>query len=477
MRGNYFLHSSGDSPFRSSFILRNRQALLIILFCIAIFLTGIVCLSLGVDKTIYFLWMTILSFSFLSLSKIEWAVALFLLVAPLQFVVRIGAPYDPFLALWRSYLYIILFFVWFMMFCMRRFKFPDSRWAVIILLFNSIGLINIINSPTITVGLSGFREVVRFSGLYIIIYSLLMYNEENAKIFIYSIISGGIIAGIIQLCGYLTDSKIVTGIVYEAGTRPIFGIRIPRMASIILGGPSSIGTLLSATGIMCLANSFKNNKKWILISLFLFSVALLTLAQTTFIAIITGLLVVLVGSYKQKIPIVNKALIFLLFIGAIIIFLIPGAWIGAYDIYKRGIHLLTYWWNILYQNLEILFIGNGFRTSSPYLIQRFYSTYNEISSSVDWGWAGLIWQMGFPISILMVLFLFIIPFKGIKAFQKNVEVQYNDLLLTSSAGMIVFAMDFHSIPWTRAGADSSLFALAAIITFYLKTRFVQANIR
>lgn len=444
----------------------------LIFFVYVTFLSTLVLLTFGKGNIEYLLRVAVISFLFLSLLNIEWAVLLFILVAPFQFLIRrYSMDYIP-LSLWREYLYIILMFCYFLYLSIGRLRFPRESNNAIILFFNAIGIIGIILAPSLMVGLAGFKETVRFSGIYIVIYSLLKDNPNRSTRFIYTIVIGGLITAFIQAYGYFTNAKIVVDI-FTPLVRSVFGLPIHRMGSIVLGGPASMGRFLAALAIMCLCINLKKQKGallWFLAFLFLTCMSILSTSQTALLALVVGLLSINLGyqSPKPSLIKVKKILTFLLFVAVVIIYLKPRFWLGLEDLYLRGMGMVDYWKGIMPETFASFLLGNGFRTGSAILTERMAYEYMDVTTMVDWGWSGLIYQMGFPVAVLMFIFTFINPIKGIVSMRINPKYEFNPILLIACAGMLSFSMYVHMVPWSSPGPDIYIFVLAAIVNYLRK---------
>jgi hypothetical protein len=408
------------------------------------------------------------SFFVLSLLDMERAVVIFILAAPFHFVVRGYFLHDIILSVWRELLFAALLFAWHINIAVGRLRLTREVGTIIILIFNLYGICGIVNAPSILVGLAGFKETVRFSALYLVVFSLLRRNPKKVTTFVYAITAAGLLFSVIQGHAYFTGAEMGR-LVESVGSRIVFGRAVERMLPFITGAPAEIGRLVAPIAVMCLSIGLVKHKGmllWFMAFVYLVYIALLTVSQTALLILMVGLLGIYLGYRTKKVVTVNvkRLLAFLLFLSAIVILVTPGFWIGTGDLVRRGGGMIAYWLRLVPADAVHFIIGKGFRTGSRILHSQLgYDYSGDITTLVDWGWAGLAYQLGVPMAIGILAFVFSSSIKGIVMARKEDAMPF---ILTASVGALAFSLNFHGIPWTSMGADVYIFVLLAIVNYY-----------
>ena len=166
----------------------------------------------------------------------------------------------------------------------------DNRFNLIMSVYIIYMLMQIFRTPSLIVGVLGFREVVEFMFAFFLAQFFLRTESRVKKAIQFIFISGFVVA----LIGIIQKS---TGVNYDHNAIHLNGIKIYRLSS-TLGNPNTLGFFMVITILISIILLFNKSKIGIKRFFILFSIVLiasclfLSYSRTAFIGLAVGILVI-----------------------------------------------------------------------------------------------------------------------------------------------------------------------------------------
>ncbi len=178
----------------------------------------------------------------LSLSKRPlYALVLLIMLSPFQAFFRIAFPESTAVLLWRDALAYGLVVVCVSRAVIRHQRLPRHWINGILIAYIAYGLLMILPSVNITVGLYGFHAAVRYAPLYFATL-LVIRNEQDVRLLSKATLVGATVLALLGIWQFLAPETPVFQMGSEFapnerfGQRSLFGIYFPRIDSLYMGG-------------------------------------------------------------------------------------------------------------------------------------------------------------------------------------------------------------------------------------------------
>lgn len=206
-----------------------------------------------------FLFVGVASVIALCLLEINWAICLLILLSPFHYAIK-ELSSSAVVDIWRELLLILIVSTWLLQVFLGRRSFPQNNLLNIVVgAYLVWGVVAILNSASLLVGLAGFRFMFSFLPLYFVATSTIA-DEADIKRFVWAILASGVIVAVIAIVQFFLVP--VLGIV-EKGTFIDFarqyapssylavGIPWDRSNSVLIS-PNELGVFLA----VCIALTF-----------------------------------------------------------------------------------------------------------------------------------------------------------------------------------------------------------------------------
>ena len=194
--------------------------------------------------------------AWLCLVKTNWAISLLILLSPFHFALK-ALSSSGLVDVWREVFFLLIFGAWFLQVLVGKRRPPRiSLLNLVIAGYLLWGIVAILNSANLLVGLAGFRFMFSFVPLFFVANSTLS-SEQDVKRFIGAILASGVVVAVIAILQIIFVSFL--GLV-ERGTSFDFAREFAgtsqrgpwERASSVLVGPNELGVFLS----VCLTLAF-----------------------------------------------------------------------------------------------------------------------------------------------------------------------------------------------------------------------------
>lgn len=404
-----------------------------------------------------------------SVTALDTAIALVLVLNPFALFIRNAAPESVILAGARMEWLIILCFGSLALFGNRRLSLPRGADVFWLLLFLFYGLIMIFVSGSIVQGLLGFRSVVVPALFYLLVRTALI-TKPNAAVTIvnYAIVSC-LLFSILQLAWYynLFDMGVLQhgGIIAEGGGRKILGYHFERMTSLISGGPANLSIFLGSGFLLSLGVLFSKVKNRTCVNMLLIAgasltglAAFLTLSRSVVVLIMISLVCFTGAKVMRKVG----SLVWIFFFGILLVGVVFGTAFAGTSLI-RTIKVDAIMWTKAVPSGFSALAGSGLTASGGQLVTR-HREYNL----VDAGFVGIWNMMGIPglLSILIWCGLIVYYFQETRSTKyKKILLQRNHIysMIAGSVAIGMLASSAHTAIMMRLGSDFFFYALAGIM--------------
>ena len=194
----------------------------------------------------------------LCLLEINWAICLLVLLSPFHFALKVLSA-SLVVDVWRELFFLLIFASWVLQLLLGKRR-PPGMTVLNFVVGSYVlwGIVAILNSANLLVGLAGFRFMFAFVPLYFVARSTIT-SEKDVKRIIASILASGVVVAVIAILQFILVSLL--GVIEKessidfarkfAGTSQAEGIPWDRATS-VLGGPNELGVFLA----VCLALGF-----------------------------------------------------------------------------------------------------------------------------------------------------------------------------------------------------------------------------
>jgi len=187
----------------------------------------------------------------LCLLEINWAIWLLILLSPFHFALK-AVTSSGVVDVWRELFFLLILASWLLQVLLG--KRPPPQLSVLNLVVAGYllwGVVAILNSASLLVGLAGFRFIFSFVPLYFVASSTIT-NEKEVKRFVAAILASGVVVALIailqfilvKLLGVLEKGTSIDFARPVAGAAKAAGIPWERATSVFLG-PNELGVFLA----------------------------------------------------------------------------------------------------------------------------------------------------------------------------------------------------------------------------------------
>ena len=355
-------------------------------------------------------------------------------------------------------------------FLRRQLSLPRHPAALIWLFALLWGGVQILRVGDPLVGLVAFRDWFRFVPLYFVVLSLLRYRPDSLKRLLAGMVIAGSLLAMLQLYVYIFIDTIPSHWFGVRVYRAIGPFAVPRMPTLIAGGPSGLGHFLASVvaiplTYMLLKQSVPGWWRWG--SLAMASVIVLTVSYTAWMALLCS--AALAGWISRRYTLTRLILLLLL------VMLFAGA-LGSLDAAREGTvsqylaHVFfRYVRAYFFQSLDSALIGQGLSLigHKTFLATDVQSDF--IHRDGDSGWLGLAIHFGYPITLALVLVIVIVFVMAVRMIRRQYHQTHKlrDLIVFYAAAvpaLLATLFSYHTLPWQRLGLDTNFFILFAAIT-------------
>jgi len=203
-----------------------------------------------------FLFGCVAFMAWLCLVKTNWAISLLILLSPFHFALK-ALSSSGLVDVWREVFFLLIFGAWLLQVLVGKRRPPRiSLLNLVIAGYLLWGIVAILNSANLLVGLAGFRFMFSFVPLFFVANSTLS-SEQDVKRFVGTILASGVVVAVIAILQIIFVSML--GLV-ERGTSFDFAREFAgtsqrgpwERASSVLVGPNELGVFLS----VCLTLAF-----------------------------------------------------------------------------------------------------------------------------------------------------------------------------------------------------------------------------
>jgi hypothetical protein len=272
--------------------------------------------------------------AWLCLLKTNWAIWLLIFVSPFHFVVK-ALSSSGLVDVWREVFFLLIFGAWLLQVLVGKRRLPRiSLLNLLIAGYLLWGIVAILNSANLLVGLAGFRFMFSFVPLFFVAHSTIA-DERDVKRFVGAILASGVVVAVIAILQFILVS--VLGLVEQgtsidfarkfAGSAKATGIPWERANSVLVS-PNELGVFLS----VCLTLGFsyywsvdrRNRHPWLLrLLLAVLGMGLLaSMSRSSMAGLAVALLVL--GLVKRR-----GGPVFVLVVSAILVLAVVGLYVEA----------------------------------------------------------------------------------------------------------------------------------------------------
>lgn len=412
-----------------------------------------------------------------SFLKLDTAVQLFVALAPFHFLVKALLPPSPFAPAWRDVLFAILLGAWLIQLAMKRVSLPGHPLNLVMALYVAWGLMEILNSTSIAVGIFGFRDVVRYAPLYFIVLSTIK-GESSIRRYLWIMIGVGLVmaaVGIAQVVLPILHMSEVTGerslipliqLNAERGFTPraLGALRLARAHS-LFDGPNAFGYFLAISACIAMAIGLSPRLRVTyrklgaaIATIVLISGVFLSLSFTSMAALGLATLTLVRQARRSRIIVVGVLTATMVIVAL--------AWPSWRDQYQDELLSSTLFRGTGVLDISNPLIGNGYAllgqkavlSSSLQEKATIFTGMDSFFLEIGWqlGWMGLT----FPVIILLTFLRTAWKLARTLPFAHP----FRPVCLGVLGAMVVFTVGtVHSVPWNHIGLDVNYFVLGAIV--------------
>ena len=396
--------------------------------------------------------------------RLDKLVLLFIALAPFHTIIRSISVDSVLLSGWRDILFAGIVALWLLGIIKGRFPLRANPLVLTVFLLNIMGVVLILRADLLLVGLAGYRDIIKYSLLAVVTYSLCHEQPLFLRRIVVTIFIVGVVVVALQFVFYFLGLDYVLRLGTMAPPyRNIGPFYLRRMEAFFGGGPSALGLYLGMPLVIYLELQQlgqKVHKWWHLGALLLLLGVIMTFS---FSAVLVVGLVYSVLLFRRGGDIVYKlavlAVLLVVFLGLNAGF--SGAVIGDQVATNFSSYLINIFGKALFfGNLSILLndpttfiVGRGFALVGA---KFFLNTTNQagvmIIGNSDGGWVELAIQVGAPLVLLLLLAIvrtFLRAFSQSRKLPTSLRVTTWALL----AALVVMFSSIHQIPWIRVGPD------------------------
>jgi len=415
----------------------------------------------------------------LAYKRLDNLVLLFVALTPLHTLVRSIRVDSVLLSGWRDIIYVGICAIWLLGVLRGRFQIKANPMIQVVLLFNLIGMIQAMRANSFIVGIAGFRDIIKYSLLAVVTYSLCREQPFFLRKIVKTIFAVGICVAVLQFVFYFLDLDYVLRLgTIEPSYRSLGPFYLRRMEAFFGGAPSNLGIYLGTplTIYLTLHQLGQKLPKWWHIGAWLLLVGMMmTLSFTAVIAVGLVYMVLLLqrgGNIAFKLAVMTVLVIIFLGLNAGF----DRAVVGD----QEATTFLSYLINIFFKGL---FLGNlSTLVQDPLTLiwghglalvgaKSFLDTANQanvmIIGSSDGGWVEFAIQVGVPMTILIFVAIIATSWRALqRSSMLPTPLRVNAFALF--VALVIMLSSLHIIPWTRVGPDVNFWlvlgALASVPT-------------
>ena len=196
--------------------------------------------------------------AWLCLLKTNWAICILILLSPFHYALK-AVSSSGVIDVWRELFFLLIFGAWLLQVLVGKRRPPRISFLNLVIAGYVLwGIVAILNSVSLLVGLAGFRFIFSFVPLFFVVSSTIA-SEKDVKRFVGAILASGMIVAVIAILQFIFVSLL--GLVEKgtsfdfarqfAGTSQAVGIPWERASSVLVG-PNELGVFLA----VCLTLGF-----------------------------------------------------------------------------------------------------------------------------------------------------------------------------------------------------------------------------
>ena len=423
---------------------------------------------------------------------IKRLVCLLIAVAPLHTLVRRINIDSVLLSGWRDILYIFVLGIWVISLSMDQYRFSLRLLIPAVLLFNLIGVAAILRAPSLLIGLVGFRDIIKYSLLAVLVYTICRKDPLFIPRITRWVFHVGILVSLAQFVFYARRLDYVLRLGTIPPTyRALGSVNIRRMEAFFGGAPSNLGIYIGVPLVIYLMLQQLGQrvpKWWHIGALLLFAGMVMTLS---FSAVITTGLVFAFFLLRRR----GKTMLKILATLALLIvftYLNVGfdkAIVGD----QEATNFQTYVSNIFLKalflkNLPLVMedagtflFGHGLaHVGTKTFLDSDSASELMIVGSSDGGWLEFAVQVGVPMALLMLLSIGLTSWHAFLS-SRDLSIPRRVHVWGLLAALVIMLSSLHIVPWLRVGQDVNFWvvlgALAAVPDIALRNRLQPAPVQ